>query len=132
MTDNAHHAPESVLKRILMTDNAHHAPESVLKRILMTDNAHHAPESVLKRILMSDNAHHAPESVLKRILMTDNAHHAPARGYLAHPGVIGLNADAVQDLLDVTCAGALFASEGREQVSSYVTHPITNTTKYMH
>lgn len=66
--------------------------------------------------------------------MTDNAHHAPAgvNSYLAHPGVISLNADAVQDLLDVTCAGALFASEGSEQVSSYVTHPRTNTTKYMH
>lgn len=45
--------------------------------------------------------------------------------YLLHASVIGLDADAFQDLLDVTCAGSLFASEGSEQVSGYVTHPET-------
>lgn len=51
--------------------------------------------------------------------------------YLAHAGVVSLNADAVQDLLDVTCAGALFASEGSEQVSSDVTHPTSGKEKPM-
>lgn len=43
--------------------------------------------------------------------------------YLGQTGVIGLNTNTLQDLLDVLGLRALIASQGSEQVSSNVTHP---------
>lgn len=47
--------------------------------------------------------------------------------HLLHAGIISLDADALQDLLDVTAGGVLFTPESGQKVSSYVTHPLINT-----
>lgn len=42
--------------------------------------------------------------------------------------VVGLNANALQDLLDVLGPWVFIATKGREQVSSNVTHPERGAT----
>lgn len=45
--------------------------------------------------------------------------------YLVEACVIGFNANALQDLLDVLGTRVFIATEGSQQVSSNVTHPET-------